>query len=48
MVFLLSLLNSNESAPGVMEILFLFRKIVLTQFHTPKTVPVTLAAEQIN
>ena len=36
MVSVLQLLNSNECAAEVMEILFLFRKLILSQFDTKK------------
>ena len=46
MSFLLSLLNSNECAPGIREILLLFRKLILTKSNIQKTVPVTLVISQ--
>ena len=36
MVSVLQLLNSNECAAEVMEILFLFRKLILSQSDTKK------------
>ena len=42
MVSLLPLLNFNQCAAGVMEILFLFRKLVLTQSDIQKIVSVSL------
>lgn len=42
MVSLLPLLNFNQCATGVMEILFLFRKLVLTQSDIQKIVSVSL------
>ena len=42
MVSLLPLLNSNEYAAEIMEMLFLFRKLELTQSNIQKIVQVTL------
>lgn len=42
MVSLLPLLDSNECAAGVTEVLLLFRKLVLAQSDTQTTVPVKL------